>query len=393
MSLLLRSIASSVLLFYLLGNAGDVQAYPNYISFGYQSCLSCHYNPYGNGPLTDYGRVVGATAIADRLLSKRKVKEDQLADTANFLYGAEEPEWLRPSFDYRGMYMQRNYGEDNAKDHYLHMDVSAALVAKFFPRDRLVLVGQIAYAPVPLAFQNTPQGDDMEVYRSREHYVGFRVTKELGIYAGLMDKVFGIRVPDHTAFSRTVTGLTQNDQTHGVLLHYFNKTFELGFQPFVGNLVQDDKLRQKGVTTQLEFNVSETARVGGSFLTSASEYVGTTMYSAQTRIGMGKGNSLMLEIGEAVKKIKANDAIASSQYVFMQNHLLFRRGLFGLVTLEYVKPDASLDPYTYRVGPGLQFFPFQRLELRTDVYNTTRVDAAGASTHALDLTAQIHLWL
>lgn len=370
----------------------EATAYPNYISYGYQSCLSCHYNPYGNGPLTDYGRVVGATAISDRLLSSKKTKEDDLAEKSNFLYGGKEPGWLRPSAGYRGMYLMKDYGGDAAESEFINMDLNAALVAKFFPRDRLIVVAQIAYAPVPRALKDSPIGKEMDVYRSREHYVGYRVTKELGIYAGLMDKVFGIRVPDHTAYSRMMTQLTQNDQTHGVLIHYFNKSIELGFQPFIGNLVQDDALRQKGITGTLEYTVSDTARVGASFLTSASEYTGMTMYSGQTRFGLGKGNSVMLEIGEVAKKVKSTDAITSGTYVFNQNHYMFRRGLFGLLTLEYVKADKTLDPYTYRLGPGFQWFPFQRLELRADIYSTANV-LPTETVRTMDIAGQIHIWL
>ena len=63
-----------------------------------------------------------------------------------------------------------------------------------------------------------------------------------------MDKAFGIRHPDHTAFNRGYSGfgLSQNDQTHGLLLHYNQQKYDLVSHFFVGNLNQDKELRQVG---------------------------------------------------------------------------------------------------------------------------------------------------
>jgi len=44
----------------------SAKAYPNFIGHGYTSCINCHYNPFGGGPLTDYARAVAATTISSR---------------------------------------------------------------------------------------------------------------------------------------------------------------------------------------------------------------------------------------------------------------------------------------------------------------------------------------
>ena len=41
-----------------------VHAYPEFIGYGYGSCLTCHYNGAGGGPLSDYGRSLFAVEIA-----------------------------------------------------------------------------------------------------------------------------------------------------------------------------------------------------------------------------------------------------------------------------------------------------------------------------------------
>lgn len=366
-----------------------VSGYPNYISFGYQSCAGCHYHPLGGGSLTDYGRTVAATAISDRLLWDDGATEDEIDAKSGFAFQEPTIEWLRPSLSYRGLFLSRNFGESFQKNDFITMDLSGEVVGKFLDRDRLIVVGQGGYSPKPLA-QKGQTG--ISEYRTRAHYVGFRPTKELGIYAGLMDKAFGIRVPDHIAFSRMLTQNTQYDQTHGLLLHYSNKMFEASVQPFLGNLVQDKDLRQKGVSGLFEALAGETARIGVSALQSNSDYRSILAYAAHARLGIGKGNSVLAEIGKADSAISAGDKHTVTNYGFVQGHWMIRRGLLPLLTLERQQKKGNIG-YTYRVGPGLQFFPLQRIELRTDAYRTIRVLEDTSVKSSTDITCQLHLWL
>jgi hypothetical protein len=374
-----------------LSAARLAHAYPNYISYGYQSCMGCHYNPMGNGPLTDYGKAVGSTAISNRWLWPKSIREDdeKIADRSGFFFSKPSTTWFRPSASYRGLYLERNFTQKNQKGDWINMDGSVALVLKFLTNDKLTFVGQISYAPAPAASHGS--GQQFEEYRSREHYIGYRFSKEFGLYAGLMDKAFGIRVPDHNAFSRTMTGNNQNDQTYGVLAHYFSGNWEVALQPFIGNLVQDEPLRQKGATTQIGYAIGESSRLGTSILHSASKYLEETMYSVDVRSGFGKGHSLMLEAGQIERTPKGSDK-TSSRYVFMQNHWLIDTGFFTLLTVEALIPDTKKASETYRFGPGIQYFPTYRLELRADVYNTRQHDSEAYSDDTWTVAGQVHLW-
>ncbi len=379
------------LLFPLLC-ASFAHAYPAYVSYGYQSCIACHYNPMGNGPLNDYGRSVGATTIAGRMFYSKatRMDDEKVADRAGFLGTTPKNTWFRPSASYRGLYLERNFSQKNQQDQWINMDGSAALALKFLDKDKLTMVAQISYAPAPAASRSG--GVKYEEYRTREHYIGYRFSKEFGLYAGLMDKAFGIRVPDHVAFSRILTGMTQNDQTHGILAHYFTGKFELAVQPFAGNLAQkNEKLRQAGATTQFGFATGEHSRVGGSLLHSTSQYLTENMYSFDARSGFGKGHSLLFEAGQADRIPKGSEKI-SSRYVFMQNQWLIGSGLFTLLTVEAMIPDTKVAAETYRFGPGIQWFPIYRMELRADVYNTRQHAAAAYSDDTWTVTAQVHLW-
>lgn len=370
--------------------SGEASAYPNYISLGYESCMGCHYNPYGGGPLTDYGRSVGATYIASRMFWKKKASEERIARASGFLWRKPPNDWLRPGLSYRGLYYQVQQ-PGNTDSRFINMDATASLAMLFGEKQEFSVVGSMSYAPKPQALKNSDEKIDL--YRSREHYVGWRISREFGVYAGLMDRIFGLRVPDHTAFSRVIPQQTMNDQSHGVLGHLMLKDWEIGLQGFMGNLAQKDAaLRQKGFAAQVEYSLVKRTRLGFSLLSSSSSYLSLMAHALHVRTGLGKF-SLLGEFGEVAKKAIESDFNAKSQYLFTQTHWFITRGYFALMTVEYNKPDTTGTLTTMRYGPGFQFFPHHGIEFRIDALNSETKDNGQKVNSFWQYLAQIHLWI
>lgn len=385
---MLLRIITSLFIFICTSTAW---AYPNFVGFGYQSCLTCHYNPFGAGPLSDYGRAVGATVVAAKDLSSDKTTDEELGKKSGFFYSENKNDWLRPSLDYRGLYLKTNFRSESETSDFIHMDANVNVVLRLGPKDnkdKVIISSSFGYAPKPRA---NPESVSKE-YRSREHYIGYRMTPSIGIYAGLMDKIFGIRVADHIAFSRTSTSLTQNDQSHQVMLHYTKEKIEAGTSIFFGNLSQDEEVRQKGFSGKVEYNFTPKLRAGGSLLISKSKYLEQTSMAVQGKAQFGKGNSLLAEIGQTKRTVIAANTSVSSRYLFLQNHIKTRRGLFALSTVEYFKANTDKDSEIFRWGPGIQYFPQQGIELRTDIYNTRIFSPTAVSEDLWTFTAQTHLW-
>ncbi|MFZ4713144.1 MAG: hypothetical protein ACOYL6_05520 [Bacteriovoracaceae bacterium] len=371
----------------LLFSSKVLWAYPQFLGYGYTSCLNCHYNPLGNGPLTDYGRAVSAS-IAGRKLYPDSVAEEKLAEYSGFFFRKPSTTWLRPSLDYRGMRLTRSYGTKQEKTEFIHMQSDVNVVVKLGVRDQFISSITYGYVPTPI----NKQAPNESNYRSREHYMGYRFNPELGLYTGLMDKAFGLRVADHNAFSRQTNNLSQNDQSHGATLHWGKSEFDLGVNYFIGNLNQDSNLRQKGASTIFEYTLFKNFRPGVSYLNSKSTFSKNNITALHGRIGVGKGSSLMIELGATNKESIITTKKIKSRYLFMQNHLNLMRGLFFVNTAEYYRGSVSSQDYVVRLGPGIQFFPMQRLELRADFYNTRSFNQNTASDDTWDLTAQAHLW-
>ena len=120
--------------------------YPNYIGHGYTSCLNCHFNPFGNGPLNDYGRAVSATLISARWAYPKTWTEEEIAEKSGFLFKKPKQDWFRTQINYRRFKLTRNPGSDEKTDLWITMQADARAIIKFGENDRFVAVynyGQI----------------------------------------------------------------------------------------------------------------------------------------------------------------------------------------------------------------------------------------------------------
>jgi hypothetical protein len=380
---------NKLLITYLFCNTAFISlafSYPQFIGHGYNSCVTCHYNPYGNGPLNDYGRALSAITISDRQFVDDLKSEEEIAKDSNFLYLEELHESIRPSFDYRGLYLDRDVDQNDGNSEFIHMQADLNLV--YLIENNFFLSMSYGYAPKPRASQDP----NIETYRSREHYIAYRPNESVGIYLGLLDIVYGIRTADHIAFSKQTTGLAQNDQTHGIMTHYTNKNIEVASHVFIGNLTQQEDLRQKGLAIKLESNTVPDFKPGISALKTKSEYFEKTLTSLHFKKGLSKGSSIMLEIGKNSLENLDSKEVTKSTFVFMQNHIFIRRGTYFFLTTEYFKPNDLIENEIVRLGPGIQYFVNRGVELRMDLYNTKNFNPSMATKDTYDFTAQVHLW-
>lgn len=380
----MRLIALFIL---LISNAAF--SYTQFIGHSYTSCLNCHFNPSGGGPLNDYGRVVSATLVSSGAFNSKDKTEEQIAYSSGFLFRKPKQNFLRTQINYRGFQVVQNPGSSKSEQkRWINMQADARAVLKFGEADRFVAVANYGYAPLPESF-----GDDEPEWRSREHYLGFRFTPKFGVYAGLMDKVFGIKVIEHIAYSRQAPEVMQNDQTHGVLLHYLGDQWEFFGHGFAGNLTQDDDLRMKGGSLSFERTAFDIHRLGASVMSSRNEYQELLSYSTHGRFNLKDGSAVLAEIGQVQRKSENGSDDRTQRYGLLQTYLRPFRGMYFLSNIEYFKRDVENSDYTVRWGPGLQYFPVQRIELRFDAYNTRNFSPDSSSKDSWMYLVQTHIWL
>ena len=108
----MQSVLISFLFLTALFFGNNVQAYPDFIGYGYSSCMLCHYNGHGGGALSDYGRGVFASEIVSKGYLDPKITDEELSQSSGFLGKKQIPWWIRPGFKYRGLYFESNPGRD-----------------------------------------------------------------------------------------------------------------------------------------------------------------------------------------------------------------------------------------------------------------------------------------
>lgn len=380
-------------LFLLSFNA---YSYPNFIGKGYHACLTCHYNPYGNGPLNDYGRAVSANVIADRLFVSEATTDEQLGERSGFLFSKPSQTWFRPSLDYRGMQFDYQIDQEKPTRRWINMQMDATVTLKFGEADKYIATFTHGIVPDNSARPDS-NGDRKELNYTREAYLGIRIIPELGLYLGKMDKVFGIRVPDHNAYSKRYGNLHQYTSSTGALIHWGKEKFDLGLQYFngKGDIEKTESEQTKGFTSKFEYSVTDNMRLGASYLSEKDINENSKdMQAILLKAGVGKGSSIMLEVGE-IKNTPQTGNEKTSRYIFMQNHINLRRGLYFLTTIENYQSDITKNSEVYGIAPGIQYFPWQRCEIRAELYNIRNFvedESSPVTNDSWSFIGQVHLW-
>jgi len=368
-------------------------SYPEFIGYKYSSCLTCHFNGNGGGPLNDYGRALWSAEIAGRLFSGNKT-EDELGQSSGFLGSTELPWWIRPGLKTRDLEYWANPGSSQRTSQNILMQADAN-VALFFDQDqRKAIVASYGYVPQPLRLSQPGSQKDKE-WISREHYFRYQKSDSLWFYIGMLDKPYGIRIVDHTAYSRSKVGVAQNDQAHGIIAQYIQPKWEWSFDAFAGNLFQSADLRQKGFSTLYEYEVVPNARIGFSGIYSNNNYVGNQRLAIHSRSGLGYGSSILLEVGVIKNIPKAGGDIEQGYYSYAELQQRLVRGYHLFVNGQSYKANMTADhDNLVQAGFGLLMFPMARTEFRVEFASGRQFnDDTDVQPESWTLLAQVHLSL
>lgn len=350
--------------------------------------MTCHYNSNGGGPLNDYGRSLAAIEISGRLFGGT---DETLSAQSGFLGSVGMPWWWRPSIGYRGLNLQQNVSR-NSQTRFIHMQSDVTNVLRFDEEDKFIAVFNFGYAPTPRnVSSDIPQANKNWI--SREHYIRYELSETIKLFAGFLDKNYGIHTPDHEAFARRYTYNAQNDQVHGIMLNFNSLPWEFSLHGFAGNLQQEAELRQKGASFIAEYELNERARVGftGQYL--KNNYMEMVASALLMRLGVGPGSAILLESG-LINVKPSSQASKLGSYTFLQPYLKLARGVNFLTTVEYYTSEVTKNTSRLmRWGPGLQYFPFQRMELRAEAWNERSFEPDSIRADDWTVMSQVHVWL
>jgi hypothetical protein len=177
-----------------------------FLSRQYARCTTCHYSPTGGGLLTPYGRALSSQELST---TGRSATPDQPGKEQQFLFGALG-DALGPvsvGIELRPAHLHLDFGGPSSnQDFFMTADVLAAYRVKGW-----TVYGELGREPLPQG----PKIDSYEYWVAHdpeEKGFGFRVGRFLPAY--------GLRLADHTAFTRLNLGLDVYDQLYAFELSH-----------------------------------------------------------------------------------------------------------------------------------------------------------------------------
>jgi hypothetical protein len=240
------------------------QAYVWMIKHEYAGCNQCHADPSGGSLLTEYGR-----AQSDFLLRMRYGAKDSYEPppSAEFLFGIIKlpPSLLLGgSLRYATITKSINGTPSPTRPFFMQADLTGQLTT-----DRFRIGGSIGYAEegaLQASLTKNPEGNAV----SRAHWIGVDLGEDKNwlLRLGRMNLPFGLRVVEHTMWSRTVTRTDINvSQQHGIALAYNGTSWRGEVMAIAGNFqVSPAEYRERGYSAMFEYAADTNLGMGLSSL-------------------------------------------------------------------------------------------------------------------------------
>lgn len=225
------ALAAGVLLAVGAGRAGSE---PMFLSKQYPRCSSCHYSPTGGGLLTPYGRSLSAQEISTTGTPPVDPGASGKPGEEAFLWGllGHRLGPLELGIDLRPSRLHLNVGGIRTDRNLL---MTADLLAAF-RKNGWTVYGELGREPL---------SPDAKI-GSYEYWVAHSLDKRFGIRAGRFFPAYGVRLADHTAYTRAGLGFDKYDQAYALeLIVTGEKTlaqFSLGPGP-ADSVLHDDGRR------------------------------------------------------------------------------------------------------------------------------------------------------
>ncbi len=241
-----------VVVIALVVAAHRADAYPQFQLSKDQTCSSCHLSPAGGGLLNENG-LNTADAIS------------QWSTKPELLYGAVPmPSWLELGGDFRSATGYLHAPADNFVYFPMQLDLYASAAWNQF---RIYLTG--GYRP---DVYNYPSGggsifnSTIQPPWSREHYVMWHddpgSPEGLYVRVGRFMPVFGLRLAEHTDYTRRFGGTQLYAETYGAAVEYVTHQLEAHVTAFIDDPLIDPVEHASGAAAYGEYRLDSATSVG-----------------------------------------------------------------------------------------------------------------------------------
>jgi len=379
-----------------LFSAETAQAYPEFIGYGYASCVTCHYNGLGGGPLNDYGRALWSAEIAAHPFYAPHKSDEEVATDSGFLGSVPLPYWIRPHLKYRALELQTNPNPNGPQPAFYQMQADYGVTVAFDEDQKYLFSGTMGYAPANYGSAN----NGLDRFWPTEYYFRVQPIESWFVYVGLLEKAYGLRTPDHESYQRAYQGFqiyhnnpagTQNSQS--VILQKIAEKWELALDYFFGSPYEDVNYIEKGGSVLFEFDVAEKKRLGFGLLSSTDTADSKNMAEIHYKQAVSKGSSLLAEYGLIQDQFQGKSNNTGS-YNLLELMINVKRGYNLVFSNErYSQLFNPTSPDQWRWMAGVLMWPIPRVEIRFDGINGRNLSTSGAPADSWFLEGQVHVSL
>jgi len=367
-------------------------AEPTFLAKQYTRCTACHYSPTGGGLLTPYGRL-----LSHRELSTTGAKTDKPdADVAEagshgeqaFLYGALG-NMLGPvhlGIELRPSHLRVGFpGGHQDMDLLMNADLDAAV-----QKGGWTAYGTAGREPPDAAVRNGRTLPDA-AFVSYEHWVSYQTTAGWGIRAGRFLPAYGVRLADHTAFTRADLDLDRNDQVYGLEVSdaVGPSLIQVTVSPGKAEaILHDSSHRGFSTAARWQFDVAARATLVGSAFYRHATDVDPQSGSAGGAFGFAP-TSHVATWTEVDVNLQPKAAGGHSWVIVHETSVEVYRGIWLKFSPQLRTSDGAPDgPNVLRFELAADLLPRTHWNLNVAYYHDR---AFGTTTSAL--LAQLHLYL
>lgn len=333
----------------LLFGTSSAFAFPELTRFGYNSCTACHVSPNGGGLLTSYGRSLSA-----EVLSTWGNEKD-----AGFFWRSVDREaiekYLLLGGDVRGVQVHRENSQ--VKDgRFIKMQADLEAGFNLEHWGGAISVGEM----------------DKDTWKpqARTFYAFWRPRDELTVRAGRFLPSYGLRLPDHIAFSRSFLGFGLDGIRDGAEFQWTGENWTF-------NLTQAKQFNtpdpESATSAQAQFFFNDRYKVAANIWSGKSGAMSRLISGLWGILGFTKRLYLLSEFDHQSQQ--QGSETTRSVVTFNRLGYTLVKGLDVFVQSEHLHSDLKIDSsVTNRNGLGFQFYPYPHFEL-SGVWSKQKAEA------------------
>lgn len=342
--------ANSILNFFVLvfgiGFIGlNSQAYPELMRYKYNTCMACHVSPGGGGLLTTYGRGL-STEILSRWGSDKEAGFLHTALDTEQKEGEQQNPWYLLGGDVRSVQTHKE-NKIVRQGKYIPMQADIAVALQ---KDMFTFVGNVG---------EIKDDDHSWQPNGTQYYLMVRPQEEVTVRAGQFIPQYGLHLPDHILFIRSLLGFGMKSERDAIEAQYNGENW-------IASLTQSRQVKladpEQATVLQVQYYFMESNKIAFNYWDGKSKGLNRSIVGLWGVFGFSPDlywvSEWDLQKSKSVGRLIDSSATTDSTVHYNKLGYTLTKGLDVFLHEEAMQLDVR-DAATAmtRRGLGLQFFP------------------------------------